>query len=56
MSIKPSVKIGVKRTYPEDAFRKAVKQAYHYGLYDLTRLEKMILSYVAGDFFNIHED
>lgn len=48
--------LNFKRTYPEDAFIKAVKQAYHYGLYDLTRLEKMILSYVAGDFFNIHED
>ncbi len=48
--------LNFKRTYPEDAFKKAIKQALHYGLYDLTRLEQMILSYVAGDFFNIHED
>jgi len=48
--------LNFKRTYPEDAFMKAVKEAWHYGLYDLTRLEKIILSYVAGDFFNIHED
>lgn len=42
-----------KRTYPADAFKSAVEKAFHYGLYDLARLENMILSYVAGDFFNI---
>ena len=41
------------RTYPADAFEKAVVSALHYGLYDLTRLENMILSFVAGDFFNL---
>ncbi len=46
----------LKRTYPEDAFKKAVEQAFHYGLYDLNRLEKLILSFVAGEFFNIEED
>ena len=39
-----------------DAFQKALKQAVHYGMYDLARLENIILSYVAGDFFNIDED
>lgn len=48
--------LDLKRTYPQDAFNKAVKQAFHYGLYDLNRLEQMILSFVAGDFFNIKED
>lgn len=47
--------LDLKRTYPEDAFKKAIKKALHYGLYDLSRLEQMILSCVAGDFFNIEE-
>ena len=46
----------LKRTYPEDAFKKALQDALHYGLYDLGRLEQMILSYVAGDFFKIEEE
>ena len=48
--------LDLKRTYPPEAFEKAVVQALHYGLYDLPRLEQMILSYVAGDFFTIDED
>jgi hypothetical protein len=48
--------LDLKRSYPEDAFKKAVEQALYYGLYDLNRLEQMILSFVAGDFFNIHGD
>jgi len=46
----------LKRTYPEDAFKKALKEAYQYGLYDLTRLEQMILSSVAGEFFKIDDE
>lgn len=48
--------LDLKRTYPEDAFKKALRDAFHYGLYDLGRLEQMILSYVAGDFFNIENE
>ena len=48
--------LDLKRTYPPEAFEKAVIQALRYGLYDLTRLEQMILSHVAGDFFTIEED
>jgi len=48
--------LDLKRTYPPEAFEKAILQALHYGLYDLSRLEQMILSHVAGDFFNIEED
>lgn len=48
--------LDLRRTYPEDAFKKAIKEALHYGLYDMSRLEQMILSNVAGDFFNIEED
>jgi len=46
----------LKRIYPEAAFDQAIKQAYRYGLYDLNRLEQMILSHVAGDFFTLCED
>jgi len=48
--------LDLKRTYPANAFKRAIEQALHYGLYDLARLENMILSYVAGDFFNIKEE
>ena len=46
----------LKRTYPEDAFHAALEQALHYGLFDLYRLEKLILERVAGDFFLIDEE
>jgi len=42
-----------KRTYPADAFLKAITVALEYGMLDLTRLEAMIISHVAGDFFEI---
>ncbi|VEN73225.1 conserved hypothetical protein [Candidatus Desulfarcum epimagneticum] len=45
--------LNLKRTYPESAYKKAVEEALHYGMFDLSRLENMILSYVAGDFFNM---
>jgi transposase len=43
--------LDLKRTYPAEPFERAVTEALHYGLYDLARLEQMVLSYVAGDFF-----
>lgn len=48
--------LDLKRTYPAEAFEKAVVHALHYGLYDLARLEQIILSRVAGDFFTLEED
>lgn len=48
--------LNLKRSYPPEAFEKAVVQALQYGLYDLPRLEQMILSHVQGDFFTIEED
>jgi len=48
--------LDLKRTYPPEAFEKATLKALRYGLYDLSRLEQMILSAVQGDFFNIDED
>jgi len=48
--------LDLKRTYPPEAFEKAMAEALRYGLYNLTRLEQMILSQVQGDFFTIGED
>jgi hypothetical protein len=48
--------LDLKRTYPPEAFEKAMLEALRYGLYDLARLEQMILSQVSGDFFTIEED
>ena len=45
--------IDLQRTYPADAFLAAIRQAAHYGLYDLGRLEALILQHVAGNFFSI---
>lgn len=47
--------LDLKRTYPAEPFFAALSQALDYGMYDLTRLEAMILQRVAGDFFNIEE-
>jgi hypothetical protein len=33
-----------------------VQQASHFGLYDLGRLEKLILQQVAGEFFALNRD
>jgi len=45
--------LDLKRTYPAESFLKAIKDALHYKLFDLTRLEKMILNNTGGDFFNL---
>ena len=46
----------LKRTYPAEPFLAAIKQALHYGLFDLVRLERLILDKVAGDFFHLDDD
>ena len=43
----------LKRTYPIEAFLPAIILALQYGLFDLARLENLILQRVAGDFFKI---
>jgi transposase len=50
--------IELRRTYPAEPFIAAIEQALHYGLFDLGRLEDLILRHVAGDFFalNAKED
>jgi hypothetical protein len=45
----------LKRTYPSGPFLAAIDQALHFGLFDLQRLETLILKHVAGDFFNLGE-
>jgi hypothetical protein len=39
------------REYPREPFLSAVREAARYGLYDLDRLERMILRRVARDYF-----
>jgi hypothetical protein len=41
------------REYPRDAFLAAVAEAAQYGLYDLDRLERMILRRIASDYFQL---
>ena len=39
------------REYPREPLLAAVREAAHYGLYDLDRLERMILRRIAHDYF-----
>jgi transposase len=48
--------LALKRSYPAEPFLAAVAQALEYGLFDLTRLERLILERVAGDFFDLGDD
>ncbi len=41
----------IKRTYPHEAFLAALEQALRFGLFDLGRLEALVLKYVSGEFF-----
>ena len=43
------------REYPRDPVLAAVSEAHHYGLYDLDRLERMILTRIAHDYFRLDE-
>jgi hypothetical protein len=43
------------REYPREPFLAAVAEAARYGLYDLDRLERMILRRVARDYFLLTE-
>jgi len=47
--------LGLKRDYPKQAFDSAIDRALRYGLFDLNRLENLILRFVAGDFFNLDD-
>jgi hypothetical protein len=39
------------REYPREPFLAAVREAAQYGLYDLDRLERMVLRRIAHDYF-----
>lgn len=41
----------MRRDYPSKPFLAAVADAAHYGLYDLDRLERMVLRYIATEYF-----
>jgi transposase len=41
------------RDYPREPLLAAVREAAHYGLYDLDRVERMILRRVAQDYFRL---
>jgi hypothetical protein len=43
--------IEMQRIYPAGPFIAAIEQALRYGLFDLGRLEDLILKQIAGDFF-----
>jgi transposase len=42
---------GMWRDYPRGPFLEAVTEATHYGLYDIDRLERMVLRHIAHDYF-----
>jgi hypothetical protein len=44
------------REYPREPFLAAVREAARYGLYDLDRLERMVLKRIARDYFLIDID
>lgn len=48
--------LNLKRTYPAEPFCAALAEALAYGMFDLGRLEHMILDRTAGDFFHIPGD
>jgi hypothetical protein len=41
----------MRRDYPRKPFLAAVNEAAHYGLYDLERLDRMVLRHIAHDYF-----
>jgi hypothetical protein len=43
----------MRRDYPRDAFLSAVRDAAHYGMFELDRLERMVLRNVASEYFVI---
>ncbi len=44
------------REYPREPLLAAVREAGRYGLYDLDRVERMILRRVARDYFLLGDD
>ena len=47
----PCANCWLLKEYPPEPFLAAVREAARYGLYDLDRLERMILRRIARDYF-----
>ena len=45
--------LALKQSYPKESFLAGIEKAANYGLYDLARLEKLILAHISGEFFNL---
>ncbi len=43
--------LSMLREYPRAPLMAALREAQHYGLFDLERVERMVLKRIAGDFF-----
>jgi transposase len=41
------------REYPQEPLRQAVERAHHYGLYDLDRVESLLLRLIADEYFQL---
>jgi transposase len=48
--------LALVRDYPREPLRAAVRTAEHYGLYDLDRLERLVLRQIASDYFVLDAD
>ena len=44
------------REYPQEPLMSAVEEAAHFGLYDLKRVERMVIRRIATDFFRLKDD
>jgi Mu transposase, C-terminal domain len=44
------------REYPREPLQSAVKRAHHYGLYDLDRVESLLLRFIADEYFQLDPD
>ena len=44
------------REYPRRPLARAVQSAAHYGLYNLERVERMVLREIAGEYFVLDDD
>ena len=48
--------LSMKRTYPQQPFLAAIERALHYRLFDLNRLEALIIDLVRGDYFSLDDE
>jgi len=53
---RPVTRVQLKRSYPAQPFMGALEQALKYGMFDLTRLETLVLRHVACNFFALAGD